>query len=170
MASSFSGPLAVMLATEEPSRVRGLILSASFVRPPRRWLSHFRFVTLTPIVWATRVTRRIPVWMKTPTDPRRIAKAETWSRVSARTLAARVHAIIRVDVTDRLRSCAQPLLYVSYEDDEAVPRDNGEQIVRQHQSAQWVTLPGRHLAMFEQPELLAEEVDRFVRGVESARG
>src|SRR5262245_12922826 len=32
---SFSGPLALMLARAEPQRVRSVIMSASFVRPPR---------------------------------------------------------------------------------------------------------------------------------------
>jgi pimeloyl-[acyl-carrier protein] methyl ester esterase len=31
---SFSGPLALMLAAKEPRRTQGVILSASFIRPP----------------------------------------------------------------------------------------------------------------------------------------
>jgi len=35
LSSSFSGPLAIMLARAEPEKVRGVILSASFLRWPK---------------------------------------------------------------------------------------------------------------------------------------
>jgi pimeloyl-ACP methyl ester carboxylesterase len=40
---SFSGPLALMLAAAEPEKMRGVILSASFVRAPRSALVALRF-------------------------------------------------------------------------------------------------------------------------------
>src|SRR5262249_29655028 len=98
LASSFAGPLAAMLAAEEPQRVRGVIMCASFVRSPRRRLNRFKFAAVGPIIWTLRATRRVPVWtLRRRTDALRVAKAETWSRASARSIAARVRAIVDVD-------------------------------------------------------------------------
>jgi pimeloyl-ACP methyl ester carboxylesterase len=45
---SFSGPLALMLAAKEPRRTQGVILSASFIRPPlpnhKMWSRAGRFL------------------------------------------------------------------------------------------------------------------------------
>ena len=43
LASSFSGSLAIKLARAEPEKVRGVILSASFLRSPQLRLARFRF-------------------------------------------------------------------------------------------------------------------------------
>ncbi len=51
---SFSGPLALMLATQEPHRVRGVILCASFVRAPRRGLAWCRYLAVGPLFWIIR--------------------------------------------------------------------------------------------------------------------
>src|SRR5688572_7920283 len=164
LGSSFSGPLAVMLAHAEPEKVRGIILSATFVRSPRQRLRRLRFAAVGPVIWAFRATRRLPIWMlRRREDPFRRAKAETWSRVSAYCLAARMRAVLGVDVRDALRSCAQPVLCVAFDDDEVVPRTNAAEIVLHRPSTRLVMLPGRHLAMFSDPIRLAEEVVRFVQ-------
>ena len=88
LASSFSGPLSIMLAAAEPDRVRGLILSATFLRAPGRHLSSLRLIACGPIIWIMRIARRIPIWtLRRRDDPYRRAKAEIWRRVSARCLA-----------------------------------------------------------------------------------
>src|SRR5262249_17791887 len=116
LAASFSGPLAVLLAQAAPQRARGIILVASFLRLPRPWLAPLRFAALGPVFWAIRACRRLPVWLlRSPSDPFRRAKAETWSRVSARVLAARLRAVFGVDVRDAIRSCMQPILCIQYD-------------------------------------------------------
>ena len=57
---SFSGPLALMLAEKEPQRTRGVILSASFIRPPLLFLPWVRFAIGTPLVIIIRLARRTP--------------------------------------------------------------------------------------------------------------
>src|SRR5262249_36297609 len=116
LGSSFSGPLAVMLAATEPQKVRGIILSATVFRSPLRNVNRLKLAAVGPVIWAVRATRRIPVWtLRSRQDPLRRAKAETWSRVSAHCLAARVRAILDVDVRTTLRTCAQPVLCVVFD-------------------------------------------------------
>ena len=58
---SFSGPLAVMLAAEEPKRVKGVILAATFIRVPRPALKRLRLACNGPMLWMWRIFRRVPI-------------------------------------------------------------------------------------------------------------
>jgi pimeloyl-ACP methyl ester carboxylesterase len=168
LAASFSGPLAVLLAQAEPKKVRGVILVASFLGLPQRRLAPFRFAVRGPVFWVLRALRRIPIWLlRSPKDPLRRAKAETWSRVSSRVLAARLRAIYGVDVRSAIRSCLQPMLCVRYDADSTVPAENAKEILSQQPSAESVVLPGSHLAMFEDPVRLVREVVGFMERVDA---
>lgn len=65
---SFSGPLALQVAALLPDRVRGVILGASFVLPPNRWLPRLRFLLRPGVVGCIRFLRRLPLWLGTPAD------------------------------------------------------------------------------------------------------
>lgn len=170
LGSSFAGPLAVRLASEEPSHVRGVILLATFLRSPQRRFSHLRFAIVGPVVWVLRGMRRVPVLFRRPDDALRVAKAETWSRVPAGVLAARARAAVAVDVREAMSRCAQPVLCVSFDRDDVVPLSNAEEIRQYSPAAELVTLPGGHLAMFADPQPLAGVITSFVMSVEEEDG
>jgi pimeloyl-ACP methyl ester carboxylesterase len=168
LGSSFSGPLAVMLAVAEPQKVRGIILSATFLRSPLRMRSWFRFAASGPVIWVLRAARRIPVWaLKDRNDPFRQAKAETWSRVSAHALAARLRGVIEVDVRDKFRACRQPVACIAFDNDRVVPRNSTEDILTNRPSVKLVTLPGDHFAFYADPARFAKAIVEFVHDVES---
>jgi pimeloyl-ACP methyl ester carboxylesterase len=168
LGSSFSGPLALMLAREERDRVRGIVLSATFLRLPQPRLAKWRFAMVAPVIWTIRAARRLPAWtLRRRDDPLRQAKSETWSRVPARIIAARARAIVDIDVRGVVEACAQPLLCVAYAEDEIVPRASADEILRHCPAAELVVLPGRHLAMHEDPSSLATAVARFIQTVEA---
>jgi len=164
LAFSFAGPLASMLAAAEPQRVRGVLLAASFLRLPLPSLAPLEFAAVGPVMWAVRTIRRLPIWLfRRRDDPLRVAKSEIWSRVSARALAARVRAIMRVDLRSVARGCAQPILCVVFNDDHVVPRASSEDILTCAPRARLVSLPGHHFAMFADPRPLAQVVIGFVQ-------
>lgn len=166
---SYSGPVAVMLAAEEPTRVRSVVLAATFVRAPRPLLKRLRLVCTASTLWAWRIARRVPVWLFESRDaPVRRAKAETLRRVPARTFAARVRAVVDVDVRALLRRCRQPILSISFEHDTLVPRRNVDDIVREVPLAKIVAVPGGHTSACLHSEVLTAEVEKFVAAVESA--
>jgi pimeloyl-ACP methyl ester carboxylesterase len=168
-ASSFSGPLAVMLAAAEPQKVRGLILGATFVRAPRRYPGLFRLVASTPIVSALRLLRRLPVWLlRRRSDALREAKRETWVTTSARSLAARARSVLVVDVRKQLSQCKQPVLAIAFADDTVIARAYVEEIVSCSTSAKLVTVPGGHMGLFTHAAGLAAEVVRFIEQSSSA--
>jgi pimeloyl-ACP methyl ester carboxylesterase len=166
---SFSGPLALMLAAAEPDKVRGVILSASFVRPPTPVLTLLRFALLPPAVWTWRAARRLPLWLLRPeTDAMRRAKSETWKRVSARVIASRMRAIAGVDAAAALQSCCQPMLYIASSYDGIVPLRNAAEVARLRPSVQRVTIDGAHLAMFTNPGAAAQAIAQFIASCHQA--
>ena len=166
LASSFSGPLAVMLATAEPTRVRGVILSATFLRAPRRYLPLCRFAVVGPVFWAFRAARRLPVWtLRKRDDPFRLAKAETWRRVPARCLAARLRAVLGVDVRAQWRRCEAPALCLTFADDRTVPRRCADEILRGRPATRALMVPGDHLGMCKDPVPWTREIVRFMTEV-----
>jgi pimeloyl-ACP methyl ester carboxylesterase len=166
---SFSGPLALMLAATDPARVRGVILVSTFVRSPRPLLSHIAFAAVTPVIWMIRAGLRLPVWFfRQPADPFRRDKAETWTRVSARTIAARVRAILRLDAREALRRCPHAVLYIAGRHDNVVPRSAVNEIVRTRPSVHVRVIEGRHFALYTNPDAVADTVRAFIAQREPA--
>ncbi len=168
LGSSFSGPLAVMLAAAEPSRVRALILAATFLRAPTASLKLLRFAVAGPLIWIVRVVRRLPLWtLRRRADPYRQAKAEIWRRVSARCLAARLRAVAGVDVREMFGQGSGPVLCIAFSEDKVVPRRNAEEIARRRPGVKSITIPGDHFAMWKSPASWTEAIVRFIRETES---
>ncbi len=169
LGSSFSGPLALMLATAEPTRVQGAILSATFLRSPRPTFSRLRFAAVPPVAWAVRSGRRIPLWLaRGRNDQFRRAKKETWRRTSARAAAARAAALIDVDAREYLRTCPCPVLCLAGTRDRIVPRRNVEEIVRVRPSVRVRMIEGRHYVMYTNPTAAADAISEFISQRESS--
>ncbi len=167
---SFSGPLALRVANRCPDRVRGVVLAASFVRPPQAWLGWGRPLLCAPVVGTVRFLRRLPLWLGTPPDdPFRRAKAEIWQTVPARTLAARARAIARVDARADLQRCVAPVLYLAAAADRVVPAANVADVQRCRPSTRLATTPGGHFALFTHATDSAAAIAAFAGAVESPR-
>lgn len=163
LGSSFAGPLALMLAAAEPEKVRGVILSTTFVRAPRPVYARLRCAAVAPAIWMIRAGRRIPVWFsRGSNDQFRRDKAETWRRVSASMVAARIRALLDVDARELLRRCPQPVLCLAGSDDRIVPRRNVEEIVRVRPSVHVRMIKGQHFAIYTNPIATAAAITEFM--------
>jgi len=168
LGASFGGPLAVMLAAAEPQRVRGLVLCASFLRFPRPAMRPYRHAARAPLLWTLRTLRRIPIWLLPSSDPFRLAKSETWSRVTATALAARMRAIGGVDVRETLRGLDLPVLCLSCAEDDVVPAHNADEICQHASQALRAITPGKHLGMWSHPHQTAQALADFVASDQAA--
>lgn len=161
---SFGGPLALRLACARPELVRGVILCASFVRPPRPALARWRWAVVTPVIWTLRALWRTRLLFRRFGSPTfRRAKGETWRRVDASALAARA-----VDARVDLATCKAPILCIQFARDRSVPPHNARQIQAGAPRAELLALEGHHLGMFEGAEAVAAAVARFVRSARPA--
>jgi len=167
---SFSGPLALMLAAKERSKVRGVILCASFVRPPLPGLAWLRFAVTALVVRVVRLARRLPLLLsRYSTDAYRRDKAATWIRVPSRILAARARAILALDAQDCLRGCPRPVLYLAGSRDKVIPRRNVDEVIRERPSTKVVTVDGPHLALYTNPEAAVRAIVQFMKDTEASR-
>ena len=163
LGSSFSGPLALMLAATVPERVPGVILSTTFVRPPRPIYAQLRCAAVAPTIWMIRAGRRIPAWLsREPADQLRQDKTETWRRVSSRVVAARIRALLDVDARELLRAYPHPVLCLAGRHDGIVPWRNVEEIVAVRPSVQVRTIDGRHFAMYTNPTAAVAAITEFI--------
>ena len=160
---SFSGPLALMLAAAEPEKVRGVILASTFVRPPRPIYARLRWAAVTPTVWMLRFSKRLPVWLYLSSSDRlRRDKTETWKRVKASMVAARIRALLQVDAGELLKGCPVPVLCLAGSDDGIVPHDNVEEMVCVRPSAQVRMIEGQHFAIYTNSNAAAAAIMEFM--------
>jgi len=160
---SFSGPLALMLAAAEPGKVQGVILASSFVRPPRPIYARLRWGVVAPTIWMIRACRRIPVWFsRRPTDRLRRDKTETWKRVKASMVAARIRALLQVDARELLKDCPVPVLCLAGSGDGIVPHFNVEEIVRVRSTVRVSGIEGQHFAIYTNPTAAVAAIEEFI--------
>ena len=160
---SFSGPLALMLAEAEPAKVRGVILASTFVRSPRPIYARLRWAAVTPTVWMLRFGKRLPVWLsRSSSDRLRQDKTETWKRVKASMVAARIRALLQVDARELLKSCPAPVLCLAGSNDGIVPHSNVKEIACVQPSVQVRMIDGQHFALYTNPTAAADAITKFM--------
>jgi pimeloyl-ACP methyl ester carboxylesterase len=159
---SFGGPLALMLAARHAERIRGVVLVSSFVRAPHPLLAPLGPAIRGPVMWTYRFARRAPLWLRPRSDPWRAAKAETWNRIPAAVIAARLRAVAALDARSTLSACRAPLLCLVSEADRVVSARHARELRELYPETQLETLPGRHFTLYTHPDVAARAVARFV--------
>jgi len=161
---SFGGPLALMVSSTCPSKVSGVILCGSFVTPPRPKLVPFRFIVSRPLIAIIRALRRIRLLVPGyATNEFRRAKAITWRRVNSGVLAARLRAILRVDVRSQLKECRVRLMYLASSQDEVVSRASLNEIIALAPKTQAIEIEGPHFALFTNPIQSTAHIVNFIQ-------
>lgn len=123
LGESFSGPVAIALAAEQPSGLRGLILSATFVRNPLPWTAPFvPLLRVLPVTGAMASLLTHVLLRSFSTPALRAGIAASLAQVSPATIRARLRAIAAVDVSKELAAVGVPITYLRAEHDLVVPR------------------------------------------------
>lgn len=167
LGESFSGPLAIMAASEHPSNLRALILCASFIRNPIPWLPKwFRYFTLTPFFYLSRpfiLAKALLAGYSSPGIMSLLRKAH--AQVSPEVMAARARAILSVDVESALRAVKVPIFFLGGADDKVSPARNLQEIIRARQDVQVFLIPGPHLILQIKPDESAVLISNIMNKV-----
>jgi len=122
---SFSGPVALLVATRLPENLVGVVLCASFAVNPRPLMS----LLYSPALLRALSSARVPAWairryLTGRTSSTELVKsvASVIRSVPPDVLAARLKMVIEVDVTRQLSACEVPLLYVLATQDRLVSK------------------------------------------------
>lgn len=168
---SYSGPVALHLATKKELTICGLILVATFAHYP---ISIFKIAAkLLPL----SLLFRLPV----PNFIIRhycFADASNTSlnamlRVSIKmnqpnVLAKRVHEATNVDVTHLLADIKVPCLVITASDDRLVPKRATEYIKKHLPDVQSASIPGPHFILQTQPMVCFEVIQKWVERMNSS--
>jgi pimeloyl-ACP methyl ester carboxylesterase len=161
LGESFSGPLALQLAAEEPPGLVGVVLCATFLRAP----PGARFLSVMGSV-AGRVEPPEAVVGAALTGGDRALAADVLRAMSSTTAEVRQRrflAIAEVDAADALRSLSVPVLALVATEDRVVGRRALRRIRDARPDTVVAKLPGPHLVLQSRPDDAWAAIARFAR-------
>lgn len=162
VAESFGGPLAVRVAAEEPKGMIGAVVSASFVVNPLPRLlrygpvkSFFHLPFPRPLVrWLLADAQAGKEIFELFDQVTEYSPPEVW--------AHRARAALSVDVTDELKRCRLPLLFLDGNRDRLIPRSAMMRVREIRPDVSVVPVDGPHFLLQLRAETCLEVIERFV--------
>jgi len=164
IAESFSGPIAVRLAARLHQRVAGVVLVASFVRSPVTALAQ---AVPWRVVFSVRPPRlALRLTLLGPDCEEAVVRAmqDVLARLPARTMAHRLRSVLTVDVSEQLRACVVPMLYICGRDDRLVGTRGLADIHAVRPELEHITVDAPHLVLQRNPADAWAAIERFVKG------
>lgn len=165
LGESFSGPIAIMLADRKPKGLKGVILCASFIsNPSALFPASLRFLIRAPIfsVWPVSIKAAVLTGGRTNSQIRKLIN-ETKKQSRSTALACRTRESLKVNVSDELKRCEYPILYLRGARDIVVGHRNLKAIKRIRSDVSEVTIDASHLVLQEAPHDSAHEILKFMR-------
>ena len=160
---SFSGPVAVALAAENPPGLVGLVLVGSFVSSPRRALSWLQgFIDLLPTHNAPAWASDVVLFGRWATADLRASVKNAMAQVSPDIVRQRLREIARADASEQLARVHVPILYLQASHDRLVPPSAAEQVVRIAPATKVVKIEGPHLVLQCAPKQCGQVIREFV--------
>ena len=148
LGESFSGPVAIALAAEKPSGMRGLILSATFVRNPLPWTGPFvPLLRVLPVTGATASLMTHVLLRSFSTPALRTSIAASLAQMSPATIRARLRAIAAVNARENLAAVGVPIMYLRAEHDLVVPQAAGRLISKIAPHTRTVSIRAPHFLL-----------------------
>jgi len=164
LGESFSGPLAIKVASARPAGLLGVILCATFVNSPWPILN-----PLIPIVARTLPFRLYFPYKMLKALIGRYSTAEYQAQLLAMrgslrpsVMASRVRMVFRVDVREELRACGVPILYLQGSKDILVRPWNLRAIERLNSHVKVARIRSSHMILQRHPRKAVEAISSFV--------
>lgn len=165
LGESFSGPLAILVAAQRPSGLLGVVLVASFVQAPRSSL--FRFLP-----WSIIFSARPPEFLLRclligkDADLKLIqAIRKVHGIVKPEVLSFRLRQVLCVDVSEQLRTCNVPVLYLQGVRDRLIPRNALENIRQTKPDVAVAAIDAPHLVVQRAPEESWKHISSFLERI-----
>ncbi len=164
LAESFSGPLAIKIAAEEPGNLRGLILVSTFIRNPLPWLpSCAGHLAAAPLFSFARRLILLKALLSGYGNRDMTALLDVaHSQVKAEVMAKRAREILWVDVRKELALVKAPIYFIGGERDRVVPPKNLREISAVRPDVITRKIPGPHLVLQVNPVRAALEIARIM--------
>ncbi len=158
---SFSGPLSLLIASERPSGLVGIILAASFISAPNFRIGRFLPWRISFILTKPLYALRIFLSKKGSSSFTKTTSIEL-QKVSPAVLADRIQSVFSVDVAEELRTCAVPILYFRGTKDFVVPRKNLSHIISVNPLVSVVEFNTQHFLLQAAPVESWDAISAFI--------
>lgn len=168
LGESFSGPIAVSLASECSSRLKGLILCCSFVKNPRPIFSGIEsFVDMLPITMMPNAMLNFFLLGTFSNNELSSVLSRAVRQVSSPVLLARLKAVLSVNVSEKFSSLKVPVLYLRASHDRVVPRTSSEIVLLLNSRSKVVQIEAPHFLLQTVPVKAAQVVGSFAQEVQN---
>jgi pimeloyl-ACP methyl ester carboxylesterase len=148
LGESFSGPLALIAAAQNPSGLRGVILCATFVTWPLLLPPVFARLAVALGAFRLKSNRLFHRLVFGLADEKlRLLSFTALACLTPTVLAARARAVMTVDCTRELRECPVPLLVLVADHDRIVARRNSGLIQQIRSDAKLLHFNAPHLIL-----------------------
>jgi len=168
LAESFSGPVGISIAARPPPGLKGLILCVTFVTNPVRGLGFLSALARRmPLPMLPAVIAQHWLFPRRGTPELRRAHAAAIRQVHAKTISARVEAVLAVDHREALAAIRVPMLYMRANQDRVIPRAAGLAILNLRPDIRLAKFDGPHFLLQTEPAACAAVVLDFIARVSS---
>lgn len=166
VAESFSGPLAIMIAKNEPVGLKGIVFVATFARAPRK-LPIFLTYILEVMPIKSRLLTGIaqPFLMgrwSTKSFTKKFRKA--LKPIPTSTIARRLREVLKVNVTEKLDELNLPMIYLSPTDDRLVPTKMSQDFGTVATNV--IILDGPHFLLQAEHKASAKQIAKFAAEID----
>jgi pimeloyl-[acyl-carrier protein] methyl ester esterase len=163
LGESFSGPVAVSIASAAPPALRGIILCASFLTCPHPALKLLRPLTAaaSPKLVPGFIAQRTLLG-RFATSDLRAAQSRALGHVSSPTLTARLRAMADVDVRREMSQVRVSTLYLQATEDRLVRERFGDEYLEHARVARVERIEGPHLLLQANPRDCAKAICDFI--------
>ena len=165
LAESFSGPIALRIATQKPTHLAGVILVSSFSIPPwgrcGRWLRYFcsLFSVLAPIpTWGIR---RFMMEQSASAEQVAAVKSAIGS-VLPRVMSLRMREALTCHVAEDLGTIRVPVLSIVGRQDRLISPGRVQGFVAGEQSFEEQSIDGPHLLLQSRPAECVQVIEAFL--------
>ena len=162
LAESFAGPLAIKYAAQHPERVRGVVLAAGFILPPKpRWL---RFLPMRTLFTLSRPRSIIRLVLTNGVEDEALVEQiyQVGQDLSPKLMAARVRTMLCADAARDLHRYRGPLLYLAASNDRLVGRRSLDEIRRVRPDVAVTEIDAPHLLLETHPRNVWKAISQFI--------
>lgn len=163
LGESFSGPIAICLATKIPDRIVGVVLCCTFLRNPRPGLRWLRSLLALPAPPPPLPVVHTVLFGRFATTKLQQMLRRVLTMVPPVVLRERLRAVLDVDVRAQAEALQIPVLYLKAVNDRLVPAEATVDTQRHCRSMMIQEFEAPHCLLQTVPEEAARAVKSFVK-------